>query len=350
MHSLLAEDFAAVADRLGDNGAAFSGRTVGVVGASGFLGQQFVGSFTELNRRLPRPIEVIGVDSLITGVRNRQVLEDEHLRFVEHDIREPLELEAAPDFVVHAAGVASPVYYRQFPIETIEVATLGTRNVLELAQAHGARALYFSSSEIYGDPDTANIPTPETYRGNVACLGPRACYDESKRMGETLCYIHARYFATQVAIVRPFNVYGPGMRENDYRVLPNFAKAIQSGEALTVYASGRQTRTYCYSVDAMTGFLLALLHGRVGEAYNIGAAGPEISVVQLAEILEAVHGKPLARTFTDYPDTYPADEPQRRCPDLEKARRELGYKPEVTIEQGLERYLRWATEVYGAGP
>ena len=158
-------------------------------------------------------------------------------------------------------------------------------------------------------------------------------------MGETLCYIHARYFETQVSIVRTFNIYGPHMRENDFRVLHNFAKAIKMGEPLAVYASGKQTRTHCYSVDAMTGFFLALLKGRAGEAYNIGTSGTEISVLQLADLLEQVHGKAIARTFIDYPDAYPADEPQRRSPDLEKSRHELGYKPKIAIEDGLRRYL-----------
>ncbi|MEM7406261.1 MAG: NAD-dependent epimerase/dehydratase family protein [Pseudomonadota bacterium] len=346
-NSILRDDLMAVVGRLGDAADAFSGKTIMIVGASGFLGQQFVQLFETLGRDvLDEPCRIIAADSLITGAVAHS--DSAHLRFLEHDIREPFQSDEEIHFLVHAAGVASPVYYRRFPVETIEVATLGTRNVLQLAQRNGARALYFSSSEIYGDPDAANIPTPESYRGNVACLGPRACYDESKRMGETMCYVHARYFETQVSIVRPFNVYGPGMRDNDYRVLPNFAKAILTNSPLTLYASGQQTRTYCYSVDAMTGFMLALLRGRAGEAYNIGASGPEVSVIQLADLLESVHGSTLQRTYIDYPDTYPADEPQRRCPELEKARRELGYRPQVALEDGLARYLTWAADAYTA--
>jgi len=346
MHEFFEQDLGSIARRLQPAADGFAGKSVMVVGASGYLGQMFVGVLKKLNESyLSSPCEIVALDSFITGDRVKP--EGDHVRFLEHDIREPLDSCSQVDFVVHAAGLASPVYYRQFPIETIEASTLGTRSVLELAKKQGARALYFSSSEIYGDPDPANLPTNESYRGNVACLGPRACYDESKRMGETLCYIHARYFETHVSIVRPFNVFGPGMRENDYRVLPNFAKAIRSGEPLTLYASGRQTRTYCYGVDAMTGFFLALLHGRSGEPYNIGAPGPEISAMQLADLLEKVHGEPLERTFIDYPDTYPADEPQRRCPDIEKARRELGYKPQVSLEDGLERYLAWSLAAYG---
>jgi UDP-glucuronate decarboxylase len=345
MRDSFEQDLESIATRLQPAADAFAGKTVMVVGASGYLGQMFVGVLKNLNASyLSSPCEIVALDSFITGDRLKPT--GEHVRFIEHDIREPLDPGTPIDFVVHAAGVASPAYYRQFPIETIEVSTLGTRSLLELAREHGARALYLSSSEIYGDPDSANVPTHEGYRGNVACLGPRACYDESKRMGETLCYIHARNFDTHVSIVRPFNVFGPGMRENDFRVLPNFAKSIRTGEPLTLYASGRQTRTYCYGVDAMTGFFLALLHGRAGEPYNIGSAGPEISVIQLADLLESIHGEPLQRTFIDYPDTYPGDEPQRRCPDIEKARRELGYKPQVSIEEGLKRYLKWSLSAH----
>ncbi|NKC14140.1 MAG: NAD-dependent epimerase/dehydratase family protein [Gammaproteobacteria bacterium] len=348
MHPIYDEDLARIAQRLAGQAQMFSGKRILIVGAMGFLGQLFRGVFAKLNDGiLASPCSVLTVDSFITASDSPSA---EHPAagetFFRHDIREPLSFDETVDFVVHAAGVASPFYYRKFPVETIEVATLGTRNILELTRAHGARMLYFSSSEIYGDPDADNIPTREEYRGNVACLGPRACYDESKRMGETLCYIHANYFDTEVSIVRPFNVYGPGMRENDYRVLPNFANAIKAGQPLTIYASGRQTRTYCYTVDAMSGFLLALLQGRASEPYNIGTSGPEISVRELAGIVEAASGSRLERTYRDYPDSYPADEPQRRCPELGKARRELGYKPEVRIEEGVKRYLAWAAENY----
>lgn len=346
MHPIYDEDLSRIAHRLGSDAQIFSGKRVLIIGGMGFLGQLFRGIFDQLNQGiLSDPCSVVTVDSFITGDPKGH-RSSEGVEFIRHDIREPIEIADKVDFVIHAAGVASPHYYRKFPVETIEVTTLGTRNILALAREHKSRVLYFSSSEIYGDPDADNVPTREDYRGNVACLGPRACYDESKRMGETMCYIHAQYFETDVSIVRPFNVYGPGMRENDYRVLPNFATALKAGQPLTIYASGRQTRTYCYTVDAMSGFMLALIKGRPGEAYNIGTSGPEISVQELADLIEEVRGERLKRTYMDYPDTYPADEPQRRCPDLGKSRRELGYKPEVSINEGLKRYFDWTADIY----
>ncbi len=156
------------------------------------------------------------------------------------------------------------------------MAVQGTKNMLDLARTNGAKLLFFSWSEIYGDPDSAHVPTPESYRGNVSCLGPRACYDKSKRLGETLCRIYQQRYGVHTNIVRPFNVFGTGMQERDYRVLPNFASQIAGGRPLTVYGTGRQTRTYCYLSDAIVGFTLAMLRGVPGEPYNVGNPKPEL--------------------------------------------------------------------------
>jgi UDP-glucuronate decarboxylase len=251
------------------------------------------------------------------------------------------------DFIIHAAGIASPFYYKKYPLETLEVAVWGTKNMLELAKEHRARMLYFSSSEIYGDPDPRYVPTPESYRGNVSCLGPRACYDESKRMGETLCRIYHDYFSASAVIVRPFNVYGPGMSERDYRVLPNFASRIIGGKPLQVYGSGHQTRTFCYVTDAVRGFILALVDGLPGEAYNIGNDRPEVGINDLVQHLEVFLGRKLEVNRIEYPDSYPPDEPQRRCPEISKARIQLGFEPQVGLEEGMRRFFRWAEGAYG---
>jgi UDP-glucuronate decarboxylase len=214
--------------------------------------------------------------------------------------------------------------------------------------------LYFSSSEIYGDPDPRHVPTPESYRGNVSCHGPRACYDESKRLGETLCGIYHVKFGTQVMIVRPFNVFGPGMAQTDYRIMPNLAYRIQTRQPVRIYGTGRQTRTFCYVTDAVTGFLLALLKGTPGEAYNIGNPEPEIAMADLVKaaerVLTRVRRRPakVPHVLIEYPDSYPADEPNRRCPDITKARLQLGFKPAVSLEEGLERFLRWTSRAYSA--
>jgi UDP-glucuronate decarboxylase len=326
----------------------FSGKTVVLAGAGGFLGRYFMEIFRHLNQNvLKAPCKLIALDNFITS-SERPVAKDSDpmIEFVRHDVTQPLDFDNEVDFVVQAAGIASPFYYRAYPLETLAVATTGTKNLLELATKWRARFVFFSSSEIYGDPDPRHVPTPESYRGNVACLGPRACYDESKRLGETLCYIYHERFGTSTNQIRPFNVYGPGMQQTDYRVLPNFASQIKAGKPLNVYGSGTQTRTFCYVTDAMAGFLLTMLKGVPGEAYNIGNPVPELSVLDLVKQIENVLGRRLAHRVIEYPDSYPADEPTRRCPDITKARLQLGYHPVVDLPDGLKRFLDWSDRSY----
>jgi UDP-glucuronate decarboxylase len=305
-------------------------------------------TFAALNQSvLRKPVRLIVLDNLITaGDAGRDVPEYPGVEFINHDVIEPFEYDGGLDYVIHAAGIASPYYYRAYPLETLEVAITGTRNMLELADARGARFTYFSSSEIYGDPDPKHVPMAESYRGNVSCHGPRACYDESKRVGETLCYIFHTRNGTETNAIRPFNIFGPGMQETDYRVLPNFASHIKAARPLNVYGSGNQTRTFCYITDAMVGFFLVALKGVPGEAYNIGNPEPEISMLDLVGRIEGVLGKPLACNTIEYPDSYPADEPMRRSPDITKARRQLGFAPNVALDDGLSRFLGWADSTY----
>ena len=161
--------------------------------------------------------------------------------------------------------------------------------------------------------DPKHIPIKESYRGNVSCQGPRACYDESKRVGETLCDIYFNYKGLSTNTIRPFNIYGPGMQETDYRVLPNFASQIKRNKPLNIYGSGNQTRTFCYITDAIVGFLLVIAKGVPGAAYNIGNEGPEISMIDLAKILKEVSSKNINYQITEYPSSYPEDEPNRDC-------------------------------------
>ena len=228
----------------------------------------------------------------------------------------------------------------------MEVAITGTRKMLELAEAHDARFTFFSSSEIYGDPDPKHVPMAESYRGNVSCQGPRACYDESKRVGETLCYIFHNTHGTHTNTIRPFNVFGPGMQETDYRVLPNFASRIKGGLPLHVYGTGNQTRTFCYITDAIVGFLSVIIKGVAGEAYNIGNPDPEISMVELVQTIEKISAQKVEYDVVEYPDSYPADEPNRRAPDIRKARVQLDFNPAVGIDEGLKRFLDWSDTTY----
>jgi dTDP-glucose 4,6-dehydratase/UDP-glucuronate decarboxylase len=205
--------------------------------------------------------------------------------------------------------------------------------------------LFFSTSEIYGDPAPECVPTPETYRGNVSCTGPRAAYDESKRFGETLCVNFAAVHELPITIARPFNNYGPGLKISDGRVIPDFARDILAGRDLTMKSDGSPTRTFCYAADAVMGYYKVLLRGRAGEAYNVGVESPEISMRQLADRLVAI-GRDLGYagrvvSASDAHADYLADNPNRRCPVIEKARTELDYAPEIAIDEGLRRAMTW---------
>ncbi len=345
---LLKSDVAEACRHLGEMARNFSGKRILMTGGRGFLGRYFTEVFAHLNAHvLKRPCELIILDNLITaGKAGAKSFKLPHVRLVKHNVIKPYRMRGKVDYILHAAGIASPYYYRLYPLETMEVAIQGTKNMLELAKEQGARVIFFSSSEIYGDPDPKHVPTPESYRGNVSCHGPRACYDESKRLGETLCGIYHVKFGTHVSMVRPFNVYGPGMQENDYRVLPNFASRIKAGKPLMVYGTGNQTRTFCYISDAINGFLRVLAHGAPGEAYNIGNPEPEISMAELVKRAEAALGRRIKHNLVEYPDSYPADEPNRRCPDITKARLHLGYQPKVKLEEGLKRFFGWTDKAY----
>lgn len=348
MGFLLDSDIDEICSSLGESARDFAGRRILITGARGFLGRYFTDVFLRLNHKvLKDPCEVIALDNMITaGQLGADLPKDRNFAFVNHDIIKPFYPERPVDYVLHAAGIASPYYYRKWPLETLEVATTGLRNVLELAKASSARLLFFSSSEIYGDPDQAHVPTKESYNGNISCLGARACYDESKRLGETLVRIYHEKFGVKGMIVRPFNVYGPGMQKLDYRVLPNFAAKILTDEPVAVYGTGNQTRTFCYVTDAIRGFLQVLLRGEPGEPYNIGNPTPEISMLELVAAIKSATGLPVKANVTEHPDTYPADEPQRRCPDITKARMQVKYEPTVGLDDGLRRFFTWARGAY----
>lgn len=214
------------------------------------------------------------------------------MALVAHDVTEPVpaRIEAA-DFVIHAAGIASPGLYRQIPIETMDANVGGLRRLLDASVSWTQTGsplsgfLFYSSSEIYGDPVPEAIPTPETYRGNVSCTGPRACYDESKRYGETLAVNFARVHGLPISIARPFNNFGPGMKINDGRVIADFCRAVLEDRDVVMFSDGSPTRTFCYVADAVVGYYKVLVKGGRAEPYNIGADAPEISMRDLADLV-----------------------------------------------------------------
>jgi UDP-glucuronate decarboxylase len=285
-----------------------------------------------------------------------QISNNESIKTIQRDIIEPIDSSIGKfEYIIHAASIASPIYYRKYPIETMDANVQGLRNLLNYARSEKDKGnnpdgfLFFSTSEIYGDPDPGNIPTRETYRGNVSCTGPRACYDESKRYGETLCVNFARQYNLPITVARPFNNYGPGLKITDRRVIPDFARDILNNRNIIMYSDGKPTRTFCYVADAIIGYFKILTKGRPGEAYNIGVDGPEISMTELAEKMVSIGSEELGYSgkvvhMTSKDSDYLTDNPNRRCPNIDKARGELGYNPSISLEEGLKKTLMWYSD------
>lgn len=351
------EDLRYICENLADVFSAMSGRNVLLTGGAGFLGYYLVQSILHWNRlsNLRSRISLTVYDNYVRGVPQWLMgkSEDPSLSLVHHDVTKPLPANL-PDYhyIIHAASIASPTYYRRHPIETMDANVNGLRFLLDYFRAlqqksrNAAGFLFFSSSEIYGDPSPGNIPTPESYRGYVSCTGPRACYDEAKRYGETLCVNFAQQFELPIVMVRPFNNYGPGLKITDRRALPDFANDVFSGRDIVLLSDGSPRRTFCYVADAVIGYYKALVRGHSGEAYNIGVESPEISVAELAERvvnlareLFGYQGKVVRHPSQD--KDYLVDNPHRRCPDITKARQELGFTPMISVEEGLKRSLCW---------
>ena len=346
MDRIIQKDAMAVLENLGAKNDRFSGKSLLLTGAAGFLGAHFMHYFAVLNHTwiLDAPVTVLAVDNFVRGKPGwvTKFGDDNHIRFVAADVT-MYEPGQQFDFIIHAASIASPTYYRKHPIETMDANILGLRQLLDSAVSNSVESmLFFSSSEIYGDPTPENIPTSETYNGNVSCTGPRACYDESKRFGETLCVNYQRVYGIPVKIVRPFNNYGPGLDIHDARVVPDFFRDVLADRDIRLLSDGSPTRTFCYISDAITGYLLALLSGEDGESFNIGVDRPEISIHDLARLIIQLSGKPLQviRAKSDDSD-YLEDNPEHRCPDISKARRLLGYEPKIKLEEGLDATRKW---------
>lgn len=350
-----------ITEQLHTEFARMAGRNLLVAGGAGFLGYYLVQAPLHWNRRNAgrAPIRVTVMDSFVRGGVPgwlKALGGNDHLRVLTHDVTRELP-PGLDDFqyLIHAASIASPTYYRRCPIETMDANVNGLRHMLDYCHGKALGGspvegmLFYSSSEIYGDPTPENIPTPETYRGNVSCTGPRACYDESKRYGETLCVNFAQQRGVPVKMARPFNNFGPGLKITDRRVIPDFARDILAGRDIVMLSDGSPRRTFCYVADAIVGYYRILVRGRPGEAYNIGVEEPEISMAELAEKLVATarelfgyQGHVVRQESADR--DYLVDNPNRRCPVITKARTELGYAPAVTLDEGLRRSLVWYAE------
>lgn len=327
-----------------------SGSKVLFTGANGFLGYYFIRSILVWNDSNPKKkIILYALDLFPNGIPDWLSQKRDDLIILKADIAkyQPKSDEIFY-YIIHAASIASPVFYRQHPIETINANVAGLYNILEYMQKKGdiKGLLFFSSSEIYGDPTEDNIPTPETYRGNVSCTGPRACYDESKRFGETLCVNFARVYNLPIKIARPFNNYGPGLKITDGRVIPDLANDILNGRDITLLSQGSPTRTFCYIADAIAGYIKVLIKGKNAQSYNIGVEKPEISILDLANKMKTIaeeilsyKGRVIYKRSHD--KDYLTDNPNRRAPQISKAKEELGYTPGISLDEGLTNTLIW---------
>jgi dTDP-glucose 4,6-dehydratase len=298
-----------------------------VSGAAGFIGSHMC------DRLLAEGHAVVAVDNFLTGSERNvaHLAGNPQFRLIRHDIAQPLALDGALDAALNMASPASPKDYLQHPIATLDVGSAGTRNMLELARAKGARFLLTSTSECYGDP--LEHPQSETYWGNVNPVGPRSCYDESKRFGEALTMAYHRTYGVRTNIARIFNTYGPRMKLDDGRVVPAFIDQALRGEAMTIFGDGSQTRSFCYVSDMVEGIYRLM---QSDERYPVNLGNPnEMTIREFAAQIRSLTGSssPIVNR------ALPEDDPRQRQPDISKARRLLGWEPRVPLEEGLRLTL-----------
>ena len=300
-----------------------------ISGGAGFLGSHLCDRF------LSERHEVIAVDNLVTGNLDNlaHLMSSPLFRFIQHDVTQSIYIDGPVDAVLHFASPASPIDYLHLPIQTLKVGALGTHNMLGLAKAKGARFLLASTSEVYGDPQVH--PQSEDYWGHVNPIGPRGVYDEAKRFAEALSMAYHRTHGLSTRIARIFNTYGPRMRLDDGRVVPNFVGQALRGEPLTVYGDGSQTRSFCYCDDLIEG-LARLLASDCSDPVNLGNP-TELSIRQFAQHINAMVGNEAGIQFCPLP----ADDPRVRQPDISRARRVLGWAPAVDLEDGLRLTINW---------
>ena len=308
-----------------------------VTGGAGFIGSHLC------ERLLREGCRVVCVDNLLTGRRENieHLLGSPNFSFVRRDVREPFEVEGPLDFVLHLASPASPADFPRIPVDILMTGALGTYNALELAVRKGAVFLLASTSEVYGDPQM--IPQPEVYWGHVNPIGPRSCYDEAKRFAEALTMAYRRKKGLPVRIARIFNTYGPRMRPDDGRVIPNFVTQALKGEPLTVYGDGLQTRSFCYVDDLVEG-LWRLMNTEIDDALPVNLGNPrEVPIIEVAKLVKELTGSDSPIVFK----TLPKDDPKRRCPDIRRARELLGWEPKVPLEEGLRRTVEYFRKLLG---
>jgi len=340
--NIVENDLDIIIENIKDFSEILQNKTILVVGGRGFLGTYFVKTLQRLNQMFKKPSKILVLDNRITE-KNIENFNDPNTIFLEAEISKKITINEKIDFIIHSASIASPPIYRKFPLKTIDVNYQGTRNLLELAKQNQIESMLFlSSSEIYGDPHI--IPTPEDYWGNVSSVGPRACYDESKRLAETVCVLYFQLYEIPIKIVRPFNIFGPFLKLDDGRMIPDFMKGAIEESRIKIFSDGKPTRSFCYISDAMIGFFRTFLLAKNGSIFNVGN-DEEITVKEAAEFVKKCFEKNIEICFEKNIDpNYTVDNPQRRCPDLTQIKNKLGYSPQIKFGEGIKRLHKWYME------
>jgi len=304
-------------------------KTVLMTGGSGFIGSHLCDFLLDKN------FKIICVDNLITGNNGniQHLLTNKNFKFINHNVSNHIKIDEKLDYVLHFASPASPVDYQKIPIQTLKAGSLGTHNTLGLALAKKAKYVLASTSEVYGDP-LVN-PQPETYWGNVNPIGVRGCYDESKRFAEALVMAYHRIHKVDIRIVRIFNTYGPRMRKDDGRAVPNFINQALSNKPITVYGDGKQTRSFCYVSDLIQG-IYKLMMSDINDPVNLGNP-EEHTILEFAEKIKEITKSKSSIVFEDLP----LDDPKVRCPDINKAKKKLKWEPKVGLKEGLQNTIEW---------
>ncbi len=304
-------------------------KTILVAGGAGFIGSHLVDMLLEQGHK------ILCLDNFVTGSKKNieHNLNNPNFKLIQSDITEPILIKEKIDEIYNFASPASPIDFSKIPLKILEANSIGSKNLLELAKKNNAKYLFASTSEVYGNP--LEHPQKETYFGNVNPVGVRSCYDESKRLGETLCFIYRNYFNVNTKIIRIFNTYGPRMRENDGRVTPNFIIQALNNKPLTIYGTGNQTRSFCFVTDLVQGIIKVMNSNETGPI-NLGNP-EETTIINFAKkIIELTNSKSELEL-----KPLPKDDPLKRKPDISKAKQKLGWEPIISLETGLKKTIKY---------
>jgi len=308
-------------------------QSVLVTGGAGFIGSHLC------DKLINEGYKVICLDNLLTGSKKNieHLLDKPNFEFIEADVTKALDIGSKSlDYIFHLASPASPIDYQNYPEETLLANSMGTLNVLKLAKESGAKLLFASTSEVYGDP--LEHPQKETYFGNVNSFGPRSCYDEGKRYAEAAIYVYIRKYDIDARIIRIFNTYGPRMQKDDGRVVSNFIMAALNNESLKIDGDGSQTRSFCYVDDLVDGITKAMFtEGTRGEIFNLGNPD-EFTIKELAEKVKVITG---STSEIEHSGSFRENDPMRRQPDITKAKTVLGWEPKIKLEEGLAKTIEY---------